>query len=138
MHELNFHIIRFSYGSNTHDVVGRGSYSRAAFDIATTAASSWILAATASKWILAATASKWILAATASSGPSRPELHHSSLTFRPGILAATVVTSSWRASPAVGNASVDDTAAASTFFFTTNSKIFMHPFNCYIRNTSKC
>jgi hypothetical protein len=129
MHELNFHIIRFSYGSNTRDVVGRGSYSQAAFDIATTAASSWILAATASKWILAA---------TASSGPSRPELHHSSLTFRPGILAATVVTSSWRANPAVGNASVDDTAAASTFFFTTDSKIFMHPFNCYICNTSKC
>jgi hypothetical protein len=129
MHELNFHIIRFSYGSNTRDAVGRGSYSRTAFDIATTAAFSWILAATASKWILAA---------TASSGPSRPELHHSSLTFRPGILAATVVTSSWRASPAAGNASVDDTAAASTFFFTTDSRIFMHPFNCYIRNTSKC
>jgi hypothetical protein len=39
-------------------------------------------------------------------------------TFRPGILAAaTVGTSSWRASPAMGNASVDDADAASTFKF---------------------
>jgi hypothetical protein len=49
-------------------------------------------------------------------------------------------TSSWRVSPAMGNASVDDTdiAAATTFFFTADCKSFVHTFNCSIRNTSKC
>jgi hypothetical protein len=111
---------------------GRVSHSRAAFDVAT---------ATASSWILAATAFRWILAAIASSRSSKPEFQHSSPTFRPGILAvATVSTSSLRASPTVGNASVDDTdaAAVATFFFATYSKPFVPTFNCSIRNTSKC
>jgi hypothetical protein len=49
-------------------------------------------------------------------------------------------TSSWRASPVMGNASVDDTnvAIAVTFFFTTDSKLFVLTFNCSIHNTSKC
>jgi hypothetical protein len=102
--------------------VGRASRSRAAFDMAATAASSWILAA------------------TASSRPSRLEFYHSSPTFGPGILAATMGTSSCWASPTMGNASVDvtDAAAASTFFFATDGKTCVSPFNCYIRNTSKC
>jgi hypothetical protein len=94
----------------------------------------------ASNWILAATAFRWILVTTASSRLSRPELQHSSPHLRPGILAATAVgTSSWRASPAVRNASVDDTnaAVAATFYFTTNGKSFVLTFNCSIRNTSK-
>jgi hypothetical protein len=43
-------------------------------------------------------------------------------TFGPGILATAVGTSSWRASPAVENAFVDDTdvVAAATFFFVTD------------------
>jgi hypothetical protein len=98
--------------------------------VATTAASSWMLATTASRWILAA---------TTSSRTSRPEFQHSSPTFRPEILDTAVGTSNWRASPAVGNASLDDTdtAAASTFFFTTDGKTSVS-FNCYIRNTSQC
>jgi hypothetical protein len=36
---------------------GKVSHSRADFDVATTAASNWILATTSSRWILAATAS---------------------------------------------------------------------------------
>jgi hypothetical protein len=64
-------------------------------------------------------------------------------TFRPRILAATTVgTSSWRASPAVGNASMDDTdtdaVAAATFFFTTDDKSSVPTFNCSIHNTTKC
>jgi hypothetical protein len=55
MHESNFHVIGFSYGSNTRDAVGRVSGSRADFNVATTAASSWILAAITTRWILAAT-----------------------------------------------------------------------------------
>jgi hypothetical protein len=104
----------FSYGSNTYDAVGRVSHSRVDFDMAAT---------TASSWILATTASRWILAATTSSQPSRPEFHHSSSTFGPEILAAVVGTFSWRASPAVVNASVDDTDVAMTFF-ATDSKIY--------------
>jgi hypothetical protein len=60
--------------------------------------------------------------------------------FRPRILVTVVVgTSSWRASPTMGNASVDDTDAAdtATFFFATDSKSFVPTFNCFIHNTSK-
>jgi hypothetical protein len=122
MRESNFHVIVFSYKSNTRDVVGRVSRSQAAFDVAATATSSWILTA------------------TASSRSSRPEFQHSSPTFRPGILATAVGTSSWRASLAMGNASVDDTdaAAAVTFFFATDGKTFVPTFNCYLRNTNQC
>jgi hypothetical protein len=91
-------------------------------------------------WILATTAFRWILAATASNRPFRPEFQHSSLTFRLGILVvAAVSTSSWRASPIVGNASVDniDTTAAATFYFATDGKSFVPTFNCFIRNVSK-
>jgi hypothetical protein len=99
---LNFHVAGFSYGPTTCDALGRVSHSRTASNVA----------AATSKWILATTAFKWILAATASSRSFRPEFQHSSPTFRPRILvAAAVGTSSWRASPAVGNASVDDTDA---------------------------
>jgi hypothetical protein len=88
---------------------------------------------------LAATVSRWILAATTSSRPSSLEFQHSSPTFRTQILATTVGTSSWRASPTVGNAFMDDTdVAAAATFFTTDGKIFAPPFNCYIHNTSKC
>jgi uncharacterized membrane protein YoaK (UPF0700 family) len=121
----------FSYRPNTRDVVGRVSCSRAAFDVAAT---------TASSWILATTTFRWILAATASNRPSRLEFQHSSPTFRPGILVTAVVgTSSCRASPVVGNASVNnsDAAAAATFFFTTDDKSFVPTFNYSIRNTSK-
>jgi hypothetical protein len=102
-----------------------------------------VAAASASRWILATTTFKWIPAATTSSRPSRPEFQHLSPTFQLRILATTIVgTSSWRASPAVGNASVDDTdaaaAAAAIFFFTTDGKSFVHTFNCSIHNTSKC
>jgi uncharacterized protein YaiE (UPF0345 family) len=115
-------VIGFSYGSNTRDAVGRVSRSQVDFDMATTAASSWILAATTSHL------------------PSKSEFQHSSPTFRPGILAAAMDTSSWRASPAMGNASVDDTDAVvvATFFFTIDGKTFVPPFNCYIRNTIQC
>jgi hypothetical protein len=49
-------------------------------------------------------------------------------------------TSSWRATPAVGNASVDDTdtTAVATFFFTTDGKSFIPTFNYSIHNMSKC
>jgi hypothetical protein len=106
MHELNFHVTGFSYGSNTHDVVGRFSRDRADFDVATTAASSWILAA------------------TSSSRASMLEFQHSSPTFETGILAAAMGTSNWRASPTVGNAFVDDTNAVAAFFFTTDGKTY--------------
>jgi hypothetical protein len=85
--------------------VRRGSRSRAALDVAATAASRWILAAT--------------------SRPSKPEFHHSSPIFRLGIpVAAAVGTSSCRASLNVGNASMDDTDAAATFF-ATDDKSFV-------------
>jgi hypothetical protein len=127
----NFHVIGFSYRSNTRDAVGRVSHSWAAFNVAT----------------------------TASSQPSRPEFQHSSLTFGLGILAASnrpsrpefqhssptfslriLATSNWRASPAVGNTFVDDTdaAAVTTVFFATNGKTFVRSFNCYLRNMSQC
>jgi hypothetical protein len=100
------------YRFNTHDVVGRISRNRADFDMAAT---------------------------TASNRLSRPEFQHSSPTFRQGILATVVGTSSWTASPAMRNASMDDTdvAAVATFFFFTDGKTFVPPFNCYIRNTSQ-
>ncbi len=82
MHESNFHVTGFSYGPTTRDAVGRVSRSRETSDVATTATSSWILAATASRWILAT---------TASSQAFRLEFQHSSPTFQPGILATTVV-----------------------------------------------
>jgi hypothetical protein len=43
-------------------------------------------------------------------------------------------------SPTVGNASVDDTDAATivTFFFATDGKTFVPTFNCYLRNTCQC
>jgi hypothetical protein len=85
MHKSNFYVIGFSYGSNTHDAMGRVSHSWAEFDVAAT---------TALRWILAATTSRWIQATTGSSRPSRLEFQHSSPTFGPGILAATVGTSS--------------------------------------------
>jgi hypothetical protein len=44
MHESNFYVTWFSFGFN---VVGRVSHSRTTFDVAATAAYSWILAATA-------------------------------------------------------------------------------------------
>jgi hypothetical protein len=72
MHESNFHVTGFSYGSNTRDAVRRVSRSRADFDVAAT---------TASSWILTATASKWILVATTSNQASKPEFQHSSPTF---------------------------------------------------------
>jgi hypothetical protein len=101
-HESNFHVTWFSYGSNTRDVVGRVSRSQADFDMAATA--------------------------TTSSRASRPKFHHSSPTFGPGILATAVGTSTWRASPIVGNASVDDIAAISTFFFATDGKTHIRAF----------
>jgi hypothetical protein len=82
-HESNFHVTRFLYGSNIRDTVGRVSRSRIDFDVA----------ATASRWILVIITSRWILTATASSRAFRLELQHSSSTFRPGILAAIVGTS---------------------------------------------
>jgi hypothetical protein len=48
MHKSNFHVTKFSYGSNTHDARGRVSSSQEDFNVAATAASRWILAATAS------------------------------------------------------------------------------------------
>jgi hypothetical protein len=113
MHELNFHVTGLSYGSNTRDVMRRVPRSWAAFDVVATATSNWILVATAYRWILTA---------TVSSRPSRSEFQHSSPTFGSGILATAVGTSSWRASPAVENAFVDDTdvVAAATFFFVTD------------------
>jgi hypothetical protein len=51
------------------------------------------------------------------------------LTFQPRMLAtAAVGTSSWRASPTVGNASMDDIDAtvAVTFFFLTDNKSIVH------------
>jgi hypothetical protein len=90
--------------------------------------------------VSATAASNRILAGTTSSQPSRLEFQHSSPTFRPGILAAAAIgTSSWRASPAVGNAFVDDTdVAAATTFFATDGKSFVPTFNYSIHNTSKC
>jgi hypothetical protein len=68
MHESNFYITGFSYGSNTHDAVGRVSRSRTYFDV---------IATTASNWILIVIASRWILAITTSGRPCRPEFQHS-------------------------------------------------------------
>jgi hypothetical protein len=80
--------------------MGRVSHTQATSDVAATAASIWILAATASSYILAG---------TASSQPSNLEFQHSCPTFRPRMLATTIVgTSSWRASSAMGNPSVDE------------------------------
>jgi hypothetical protein len=95
---------------------------------------------TASNWILAATAFRWILDTAAYNWPSRPEFQHTP-TFQPGIVvAATVGTTNWRASPTMGNASVDDTDAVATvtFFFATDDKSFVPIFTCSICNTSKC
>jgi hypothetical protein len=74
-----------------------------------------------SSWILAATASRWILATTASSQAFRLEFQHSSPTLRSEIMAVAMGTSSWRASLTVGNAFMDDTDIASTFV-TTDGK----------------
>jgi hypothetical protein len=62
--------------------VGRASYNRATFNVAT---------AVASSWILAATAFNWILVDTTSNRPSKPEFQHSSPTFRPGIVATATM-----------------------------------------------
>jgi hypothetical protein len=115
LNESNFPVTWFSYEPTTRDVVGRVSRSWAAFDVAATTTSRWILATTDFRWILAAT-------------------------FQSEILAAIAMgTCSWRASSDVGNASVDDTnvATAVIFFFTTDGKSFVSTFNCSIRNTSK-
>jgi hypothetical protein len=112
--------------------MGRVSCSQAALDVVVVAASTWILATTTFKWILAA---------TSSCRPSRPEFQHYSPTFRLWILAASAMgTSSWRATPAMGNASVDDTdtIGVATFFFTTDGKSFIPTFNYSIHNMSKC
>jgi hypothetical protein len=132
MYESNFHVTGFSYGSNIHDVVWRVSCNQAAFVVDTTAGSTCIQ--------LAVTTSRWILADVASSQPSRPKFQHSSPTFGPWILAVAMGTSCWRVSLAVGNASMDETNTtdAATFFFTTDGKTFVPPFNCYIHNTNKC
>jgi hypothetical protein len=103
MHESNFHVTGFSYGSNTRDAVRRVSCSQADFDVA-------------------ATTSRCILVTIASTRAPRAVFQHSSPTLGPGILAATVGTSTWRASPAVGNASMDDTGTLTTFFFVTGGK----------------
>jgi hypothetical protein len=105
MRESNIHVTGFSNGSNIDDVMGRVSHSRADFDVA-------------------ATASRWILVITASSRASRPEFQHSSHTFGLGILVVVMGSSSWRASPAVGNATVDDTNVAATFF-STDDKTYL-------------
>jgi hypothetical protein len=86
--------------------VGRVTRNQADFNVAATATSCWILAA------------------TSTSQASRPEFQHSSSTFGPGILAITMGTFSWRASPIVGNASMDYTDNAATFFFTTDGKTY--------------
>jgi hypothetical protein len=39
MHESNFHVTKFSYGSNTHDARGRVSSSQEDFNVAATASS---------------------------------------------------------------------------------------------------
>jgi hypothetical protein len=78
MHESNFHVTVFLYGSNTRDAVGRVSHSRVYFDVATAAACSWILAATSSRWILIA---------IAFSRSYMPEFQHSFPTFEAWILA---------------------------------------------------
>jgi hypothetical protein len=85
-HDSNFCVTWFSYGSNTHDAMGRVSHSQTDFDMAATATFNWILAA------------------TASSRAPKPEFQYSSPTFKPRILAATMGTSTWRASPTMGNA----------------------------------
>jgi hypothetical protein len=72
--------------------------------------------------------SKWILAATASSQASKPEFQHSSPTFEPRILEATMGTSTRRASTTVGSASMDDTDVAMTFFFATDDKTHIRAF----------
>jgi hypothetical protein len=53
-------------------------------------------------------------------------VQHTSPTFEPGLLATAVGTSSWRESPTVGSASLDNTdaAAAVTFFFATDGKTY--------------
>jgi hypothetical protein len=48
MHESNFHVTGFSYGSNTRDAMVRVSRSRADIDVDAITASNWILAAIAS------------------------------------------------------------------------------------------
>jgi hypothetical protein len=83
------------------------------------------LATTASKWILIVSTFRWILAANASTGHLGQSSSTPPPTFRPGILAAaTLGTSSYKASPDVGNASVDDTDVVMTFF-TTDDKSFV-------------
>jgi hypothetical protein len=99
-HKSKFHVIGFSYGSNT-DMPWGGSP-------------------------IARQASMWPPPPLA--GHKLPEFQHSSLTFRPRIVATAVSTSTWRASPTMGNASVDDTNAAAIFFFTTDGKTHIHAF----------
>jgi hypothetical protein len=48
MHESNFHVTGFSYGSNTRDAMVRVSRSRADIDVDAITASNWILATIAS------------------------------------------------------------------------------------------
>jgi hypothetical protein len=43
---------------------------------------------------------------------------------KPGILSVAVGTFSWRASPTIGNASMDDTDVASTFLITTDGETY--------------
>jgi hypothetical protein len=124
-YESIFHVIGFLDGSNTCDAMGRISYSRATFDVA----------ATTSSWILATYVSRCgFLVPTA----SRPKFQHSTPTVGPGILdvADAMGTSTWRASPAIGNASVDDTATTS--FFTSNGKTHIRAFLYLYRNFSQC
>jgi hypothetical protein len=65
---------------------------------------------------------------------SGPEFQHYSVTIVPGILdiADIVGTSTWRASPTMGNASMDDTAVT----FTSYDKTHIDAFSNLYRNLS--
>jgi hypothetical protein len=69
---------------------------------------------------------------------SRPEFRHSPPTAKPVILAVTnaVGTSTWRASPAMGNVSVDGTVMTS--FFASSGNTSIHAFPYLYRNLSQC
>jgi hypothetical protein len=110
-------------GSNTRDAVGRISRSRATFDVAATASSQILTAATSRCGYMVPAA-------------SRPEFQHYSVTIGPGKLdiADIVGTSTWRASPTMGNASMDDTLATS--FFTSYGKTHINAFLNLYRNLS--
>jgi hypothetical protein len=123
MHEANFHVTGFSYGSNTRDAMGNVSRSRGSLRRGCHRRLQLDTGRRRLQSAIKARVPALILHLSARDTGHRHR-EHLQLEGKPRI---------W-------NASVDDTdtAVVATFFCATDGKSFVPTFNCFIRNTSKC